>query len=70
MMRAMMATAVALLLTWSYSAAAHELFAALRWFDDAGAHTVWLEQVPTGPQWEGVRDRIARAAAASLQHER
>jgi L-threonylcarbamoyladenylate synthase len=46
-------------------AAAHDLFAALRWFDDLGAHSVWLEQVPEAPQWEGVRDRIRRAAAGS-----
>ena len=51
-------------------AAAHELFSALRWFDEAGATTIWLEEVPAGAQWEGVRDRVARAAAASLQHER
>lgn len=46
-------------------AAAHELFAALRWFDDAGVRTIWLEQVPEAPSWEGVRDRIRRAAASS-----
>ena len=47
------------------SAAAHELFAALRWFDDAGAGTVWIEQVPADAAWDGVRDRLMRAAAAS-----
>jgi L-threonylcarbamoyladenylate synthase len=46
-------------------AAAHDLFAALRWFDDAGATAIWLEQPPAGPAWEGVRDRVARAAASS-----
>jgi L-threonylcarbamoyladenylate synthase len=44
-------------------AAAHELFAALRWFDEAGATSIWLEEVPADPTWEGVRDRITRAAA-------
>ncbi len=44
-------------------AAAHELFEALRWFDGMGATSIWLEQVPSDPSWEGVRDRIARAAA-------
>ena len=44
-------------------AAAHELFAAFRWFDEAGATSLWLEEVPSGPAWEGVRDRITRAAA-------
>ncbi|MBL8289846.1 MAG: 5-(carboxyamino)imidazole ribonucleotide synthase [Rubrivivax sp.] len=46
-------------------AAAHELFAALRWFDEAGATAIWVEQVPSGSAWEGVRDRLARAAAAA-----
>ncbi|MCW5632191.1 MAG: threonylcarbamoyl-AMP synthase [Rubrivivax sp.] len=46
-------------------AAAKDLFAALRWFDDARAGTIWLEAVPPGPAWDGVRDRIQRAAAAA-----
>lgn len=49
-------------------AAAQELFAALREFDEAGATTIWLEQLPTGPEWEGVRDRVTRAAAATPAH--
>ncbi|MBK1713563.1 L-threonylcarbamoyladenylate synthase [Rubrivivax gelatinosus] len=45
-------------------AAAHELFAALREFDAGGATLVWVEQPPPGPEWDGVRDRLTRAAAA------
>ncbi len=44
--------------------AAHELFAVLRAFDDRGAREVWVEQPPDSPQWEGVRDRLRRAAAS------
>ena len=46
------------------SEVAHELFAALRDFDARGARLIWVEAVPSGPEWEGVRDRLARAAAA------
>ena len=45
-------------------AAAHELFAALRGLDDAGAAEIWVEQPPDTPAWEGVRDRLRRAASA------
>ena len=45
-------------------AAAHELFAVLRDFDAAGARLIWVEQPPPGPEWEGVRDRLQRAASA------
>lgn len=46
-------------------AAAHALFAQLRAFDDAGARLVWVETPPADPAWDGVRDRLQRAAAAS-----
>jgi L-threonylcarbamoyladenylate synthase len=46
------------------SAAAHELFAVLREFDAAGLSAIWVEQPPPGPEWDGVRDRLSRAAAA------
>ncbi|MDP1649097.1 MAG: L-threonylcarbamoyladenylate synthase [Rubrivivax sp.] len=46
------------------SAAAHELFAVLREFDAAGVSAIWVEQPPPGPEWDGVRDRLCRAAAA------
>jgi L-threonylcarbamoyladenylate synthase len=45
-------------------AAAHELFAALRELDACGASLIWVETPPDGPAWEGVRDRLQRAAAA------
>jgi L-threonylcarbamoyladenylate synthase len=44
-------------------AAAQVLFAALREFDLAGATQIWVEAPPTGPNWDGVRDRLQRAAA-------
>jgi L-threonylcarbamoyladenylate synthase len=44
-------------------AAAHELFAVLRELDDAGAVAIWVEALPTDAAWEGVRDRLRRAAA-------
>ena len=46
------------------AAAAHELFAVLREFDAAGVTAIWVEQPPPGPEWDGVRDRLGRAAAA------
>ncbi len=45
-------------------ATAQELFAALRSFDDAGAQRIWIETPPDTAEWEGVRDRLQRAAAA------
>jgi hypothetical protein len=46
------------------ASAAHELFSVLRDFDAAGMRSIWIEQPPPGPDWEGVRDRLSRAAAA------
>jgi L-threonylcarbamoyladenylate synthase len=45
------------------AAVAHELFAALREFDAWGAKLIWVENPPESPEWEGVRDRLTRAAA-------
>ena len=45
------------------AAAAHELFAALREFDARGAQLIWVEHPPETADWEGVRDRLTRAAA-------
>ncbi len=45
-------------------AAAHELFAALRELDNTGATLIWVEMPPDAPAWEGVLDRLQRAAAA------
>jgi len=46
------------------SEAAHELFSVLRAFDDEGVQLIWVEEPPATPEWEGVRDRLRRAAAA------
>jgi L-threonylcarbamoyladenylate synthase len=43
--------------------AAHELFAVLRDFDARAARLIWVEQPPATPDWDGVRDRLQRAAA-------
>lgn len=45
-------------------AAAHGLFAALRILDTSGAPLIWVEMPPDAPEWDGVRDRLQRAAAA------
>ncbi|MBT2300922.1 threonylcarbamoyl-AMP synthase [Variovorax paradoxus] len=46
------------------AAAAQQLFAVLRAFDAEGVKLIWVEMPPAGPEWEGVRDRLQRAAAA------
>jgi len=46
------------------AAAAHELFLALRELDASGVSLIWVEQPPDTPEWDGVRDRLQRAAAA------
>ena len=45
------------------AAVAHELFAVLREFDAVGVSAIWVERPPPGPAWDGVRDRLQRAAA-------
>lgn len=47
------------------AAAAHELFAVLRDFDAHGATQIWVEEPPQDSAWDGVRDRLRRAAAAA-----
>ena len=44
--------------------AAQQLFAALRDFDAQNVNLIWVEQPPQTPDWEGVRDRLQRAAAS------
>lgn len=45
------------------AATAQQLFAVLRGFDDDGVKLIWIETPPATPEWEGVRDRLQRAAA-------
>jgi L-threonylcarbamoyladenylate synthase len=44
-------------------ATAQQLFAVLREFDTLHAKLIWVEAVPSDPVWDGVRDRLLRAAA-------
>jgi L-threonylcarbamoyladenylate synthase len=44
--------------------AAHDLFADLREMDAHGVGDIWVELPPADPAWDGVRDRLMRAAAA------
>ena len=44
-------------------AAAQQLFAVLRDFDAQGVKLIWIENLPEGREWDGVCDRLARAAA-------
>ena len=41
---------------------AHALFAQLRSFDAQGVTHIWVETPPLTPEWDGVRDRLTRAA--------
>lgn len=45
------------------AATAQQLFAMLREFDAAGVKLIWIEPPPETAAWEGVRDRLTRAAA-------
>lgn len=45
-------------------AAAHDLYAGLRELDAGGVELIWVEEPPADPAWDGVRDRLRRAAAA------
>jgi L-threonylcarbamoyladenylate synthase len=45
------------------AATAQQLFAVLRGFDAAGARLIWVETPPDDAAWEGVTDRLTRAAA-------
>ena len=44
------------------TATARQLFAILREFDDKGVKLIWIEAPPDTPEWDGVRDRLQRAA--------
>ena len=45
------------------ASAAHQLFAVLRELDALGVARIWVETPPAGADWDGVRDRLERAAA-------
>ena len=45
-------------------ATAQQLFAVLRDFDAQGVKLIWIEPPPPAPEWDGVRDRLGRAAAS------
>ena len=45
------------------TAAAQELFAVLRDLDTTGVRLIWVETPPDDSAWDGVRDRLERAAA-------
>lgn len=44
-------------------ATAEQLFAVLRDFDAQGVKLIWIEPVPDAIEWDGVRDRLARASS-------
>ena len=44
-------------------ATAQQLFAVLRDFDAKGVKLIWIENLPDAAEWDGVRDRLARASA-------
>ena len=44
-------------------ATAQQLFAVLRDFDAKGVKLIWIENLPEAAEWDGVRDRLARASA-------
>ena len=46
------------------AATAQQLFAVLRDFDAKGVKLIWIENPPAAPEWDGVRDRLGRAAAS------
>ena len=42
--------------------AARQLFATLRALDECAVRQIWVEKPPAAPEWDGVRDRLQRAA--------
>ena len=45
-------------------ATAQQLFSVLRSFDAQGVRLIWVETLPVDTEWDGVRDRLERAAAS------
>jgi L-threonylcarbamoyladenylate synthase len=44
---------------------AHDLYANLRTLDAAGCDALLVEELPQGPDWAAVNDRLLRAAAGA-----
>jgi L-threonylcarbamoyladenylate synthase len=47
-------------------ACAQALFATLREFEALGVAEIWIQAPPAGTEWDGIRDRLERAAAPSI----
>ncbi len=47
----------------------HDLYAHLRTLDHAGASCLLVQEVPRDERWDAIRDRLTRAAAATLDSE-
>jgi L-threonylcarbamoyladenylate synthase len=45
---------------------AHDLYANLRTLDTAGCAQILVQDVPADERWAAIRDRLARAAAGSV----
>ena len=45
----------------------HDLYAALRWLDHAGADLIIVESLPVSAAWHAVNDRLQRAAHGSTE---
>ena len=43
---------------------AHELYASLRRLDALGCAVILVEAPPAAPEWQGVNDRLRRAASS------
>ena len=52
------------------TAYAQTLYAALRRLDTIGAREIWIEKPPGGVAWDGVNDRLMRAAAVAHRTDR
>jgi L-threonylcarbamoyladenylate synthase len=56
-------TVVSLRLPREPAGYARDLYASLRELEDRGCMSICIETVPDGPEWDAIRDRLARAAA-------
>jgi len=48
-------------------ACAQELFATLREFEALGVAEIWIQAPPDSAEWEGIKDRLQRAAVANSE---